>query len=176
MTSQEDVVNDARYSSFSIAAHAAFSELDAGGRELAFVVPAPDRMWRVIYSVNREALKSEEQIIWVEMWENLAKVPPENRELSLRSYLEDISATQHALGARALHDLEFSDDTIIRQNRGVGRPSTKNDYVADHTGYGKGGENFEHEGKGDVMNYSGVHDDTHNSMKEHEDWNEGYDY
>lgn len=169
-------MNDAHYSSFGDATHAAFSELDVGGRKLALVVPAPDGNWRVIYSVNRGVLKSQDQLIWLEMWENLAKIPRLEREASLRSHLEELVAKRHELGAKALRDLEFSDDAIVRSNRGVGKPSTKNDYVADHTGYGKGGENFEHEGKGHIMNYSGVQDDIYNSIKEHEDWGEGYDY
>jgi len=48
--------------------------------------------------------------------------------------------------------------------------------VSNHTGYGRGGENFEHDSTGDLMNYSGVVDEVENAQKEHEGWQEGYDY
>jgi hypothetical protein len=53
----------------------------------------------------------------------------------------------------------------------------KKPYISNHTGYGyKGSENFEHDDTGGAMNYSGVVDDVYDSLKEHEDWDEGYDY
>lgn len=67
-------------------------------------------------------------------------------------------------------------DEIMRSNKGVSLGKEKESFVADHTGYGKGGENFEHDNKGNEMNYSGVVDEVNNALKEHEDWQEGYDY
>ena len=48
--------------------------------------------------------------------------------------------------------------------------------VADHTGYGKGGESWEHDDTGSIQNYSGCYDDMMNPIAEHEGWQEGYDY
>lgn len=48
--------------------------------------------------------------------------------------------------------------------------------VADHTGYGQGGEGWEHDATGDRQNYSGCYDDVMNPIAEHEGWQEGYDY
>jgi len=49
--------------------------------------------------------------------------------------------------------------------------------VSNHSGYDyEGSENFEHDGNGAIMNFSGVYDDVYNSFREHEGWTEGYDY
>lgn len=67
-------------------------------------------------------------------------------------------------------------DELIRTNVGVGGGKDKKPFVSDHTGYGEGGENFEHDNTGSMMNYSGVADDVAEAQKEHQDWQEGYDY
>lgn len=67
-------------------------------------------------------------------------------------------------------------DEIMRTNQGLGSGKDKKPFVSDHTGYGEGGENFEHDDKGAEMNYSGVVDDVNEALKEHEDWQDGYDY
>lgn len=67
-------------------------------------------------------------------------------------------------------------DELMRSNVGLGGGTDKGKFVSDHTGYGKGGENFEHDDTGSLMNYSGCVDDVGEALKEHEDWQEGYDY
>lgn len=169
-------MKDAFFKHFRDAADAAFAELDAERRKLALVVPAPDNSWRLIYSLNKAALRSQEQLSWASMWEQISILDEEERKDFLWMRLKQLTGEKHPLALRAIHSLEFSNDNIIRANRGIGRPSDKEDYVANHTGYGKGGENFEHDDTGSRMNYSGVHDETYNAIKEHEDWKEGYDY
>jgi hypothetical protein len=169
-------MNDARFMNFKSAADAAFSELDHKSRTQALVVPAPDQKWRVIYSCNTSALPRLEQRTWAKMWESISLLRGDAREEFMRERLEQLVSERHTLALRALHDIEFNNDQLIRGNKGIGSPSQKSEYVADHTGYGKGGENFEHDDKGADMNYSGVHDDVYNAIKEHEDWQVGYDY
>ena len=49
--------------------------------------------------------------------------------------------------------------------------------VANHTAYAyMEAANYEHEGQGAIMNYSGVEDDIFSALAEHEDWQPGYDY
>ncbi len=67
-------------------------------------------------------------------------------------------------------------DELLRSNTGVGTDKESKEFVADHTGYGEGGENFEHDDTGSIMNFSGVVDDVVNAEKEHEGWQDGYDY
>lgn len=169
-------MNSARYTSFRDAADTAFLELDAKNRQLVFVVPAQDQGWRIIYSLNKSALRSQDQLSWASMWEQISHQAAEQRKDFLWMRLKQLTGEKHPLALRAIHDLEFSNDGIIRKNHGIGRPSDKEDYVADHTGYGEGGENFEHDDTGALMNYSGVQDETYNAIKEHEDWKKGYDY
>ena len=67
-------------------------------------------------------------------------------------------------------------DGIVQSSVGIGDSSDHKPYVSNHTGYGKGGENFEHDDTGALMNYSGIVDDVGEAQKEHEGWQEGYDY
>jgi hypothetical protein len=55
-------------------------------------------------------------------------------------------------------------------------PADEAPFVSDHTGYGPGGESFEHDDTGSINNYSGCEDDMVNAQIEHEGWQEGYDY
>lgn len=49
--------------------------------------------------------------------------------------------------------------------------------VSNHTGYSHpGGENFEHDDNGSLMNYSGMEDEVYSALATHGDWQEGYDY
>lgn len=53
----------------------------------------------------------------------------------------------------------------------------KKPVVSNYTGYDcEGGENFEHDDTGAIMNYSGCEDDMNEALSEHEGWEEGYDY
>jgi hypothetical protein len=47
--------------------------------------------------------------------------------------------------------------------------------VGNHTGY-KGGENYEHDDNGSLMNFSGVEDDMLSAEANHNGWDDGYDY
>lgn len=67
-------------------------------------------------------------------------------------------------------------DEIMRENPSIGGGKDKAPFVSNHTGYRPGGENYEHDDTGGKMNYSGVMDDVNEALKEHEDWQEGYDY
>lgn len=49
--------------------------------------------------------------------------------------------------------------------------------ISNHSGHGyDGSENFEHDGNGAVMNYSGMEDCVYTALAEHADWEVGYDY
>lgn len=50
-------------------------------------------------------------------------------------------------------------DEIMRTNQGIGSGKDKKPFISDHTGYGEGGESFEHDNTGSIMNYSGVVDE-----------------
>lgn len=47
--------------------------------------------------------------------------------------------------------------------------------TSNHTGY-RGGENYEHDDTGALMNYSGVEDEMFSAEASHEGWKPGYDY
>ena len=66
---------------------------------------------------------------------------------------------------------------IMTNNQGVDPGKDKKPFVSNHTGYGyEGSENYEHDDTGANLNYSGVVDEINEAEKEHEDWQEGYDY
>ena len=165
-----------QYSDFQEAVDAAFALLDPRQQKLVFVVPAQDRSWRIIGSVRKAALRSREQLAWASMWEQVSGSEPEKRDSFLRMRLFELASEQHALARMALNDLELTQDESVRLNQIVAAARIPKSYVADHTGYGKGGENFEHDDTGSLMNYSGVHDDVFNAFGEHNDWEDGYDY
>ena len=165
------------FEDFHSAANAAFAELKTGTRQLVVVVPGAERKsWRLMYGINKAALRTEAQLLWVSMWEQLSKAPADERARFLWERLKQLVSEQHEMALRAIHGLEFADDEIIRSNKGVGRATHKEEYVSDDTGYGAGGENYEHDNTGASSNYSGCKDDAYNAIKEHEDWKKGYDY
>lgn len=77
---------------------------------------------------------------------------------------------------------KFTDDleqVIFSEDSPPSDPSARQperEILSDHTGYGEGGENFEHDNTGDSMNISGVIDDLANAEREHEGWQQDYDY
>ncbi|QFY88499.1 hypothetical protein D5125_02825 [Magnetovirga frankeli] len=66
---------------------------------------------------------------------------------------------------------------VMNHNKGIGHGKDREPFISNHSGYDyEGSENFEHDDNGAIMNYSGVMDDVYNSIAEHEDWEDGYDY
>jgi hypothetical protein len=165
-------------SRFGTAAELALSHLKSSGN-FAIVVPAGSDAWRVLHSVNKASLKSEAQLMWLSLWERVSGCSSNLRAKLLRNELAQLSKQHHGLAKRALHELhdaELSEEFPAKYGDEIMTRYPRSPYVADHTGYGKGGENFEHDDTGSLMNYSGVHDDVYNSIADHEDWKEGYDY
>ena len=167
-----------RYVSFGLAAEMALSHLKGSG-DFAIVVPSDENAWKVIHSVNKSRLTSDAQLQWLSLWERVSGCANTLRPKLLRSELRHLANQRHALARRALrelHEAELSKEHPTTYGDEVFTGDKKAPYVSDHTGYGKGGENFEHDDTGSIMNYSGVHDDVYNSIGDHEDWKEGYDY
>jgi len=73
-------------------------------------------------------------------------------------------------------EIENVEEVMSTNGARGGRGQHESHIVFDHTGYGPGGENFEHDNTGAMMNYSGVADDVYNAFSENEGWEEGYNY
>jgi hypothetical protein len=70
---------------------------------------------------------------------------------------------------------EELDHFVATNNESATRRERKR-LLSNHTGYGKGGESWEHDDTGHVQNFSGCYDDMLDPVAEHEGWEEGYDY
>lgn len=65
----------------------------------------------------------------------------------------------------------------MRDNESLAGNDRERFVVANHTRYHhEGGENYEHDDTGSLMNYSGVQDTIFSAEALHQDWEPGFDY
>ena len=65
----------------------------------------------------------------------------------------------------------------MSENQSVVGDGREHAVIANHTPYGyDGGENYEHDDTGDLMNYCGVQDVIFSAEALHQDWERGFDY
>ncbi len=141
------------------------------------IIPS-GKKWKTAHiPYNHRSTGDPQKDAWLYFWKNFEMYGPEGGFAGLRDAVQSLAAQGNRYARLAILELESTAAVEASRILGNGNPAKdKEPIISNHTGYKKGGENFEHDDTGSLMNFSGVEDEMNNALKEHQDWQKDYDY
>ena len=141
------------------------------------IIPSGKKWKPTHIPYNHQSTGDPQKDEWLSLWRNFEMYGPHGGILGLRDAIQALSENGNRYAKHAIVELEsYAAIETSRLTRSGITSKDKKPFISNHTGYGEGGENYEHDDSGSLMNFSGVVDDVNNALKEHEDWQEDYDY